>query len=42
LFQDATNHANANERESAIQNAIAKYDLKNKEEKIALLSRKNG
>jgi DNA-binding CsgD family transcriptional regulator len=41
LFQDATNHANANERESAIQNAIAKYDLKNKEEKIALLSRKN-
>jgi hypothetical protein len=41
LFQDATNYANANERESAIQNAIAKYDLQNKEEKIALLSRKN-
>ena len=41
LFQEATNFANKNERENAIQNAMAKYDLQNKEEKIALLSRKN-
>jgi hypothetical protein len=41
LFQEATNSANANDKESAIQNAIAKYDLKSKEEKIALLSKKN-
>ncbi len=41
LFQEATNQANINERESAIQNAIAKYDLQNNEEKIALLLRKN-
>jgi DNA-binding CsgD family transcriptional regulator len=41
LFQEATRLANANEKETAIQNAIAKYDLQNKEEKIALLSRKN-
>jgi DNA-binding CsgD family transcriptional regulator len=41
LFQEATRLANANEKETAIQNAIAKYDLKAKEEKIALLSRKN-
>jgi DNA-binding CsgD family transcriptional regulator len=41
FFQEATNFSNKSERENAIQNAMAKYDLKNKEEKIALLSRKN-
>lgn len=41
LFQEATNASNANEKETGIQNAIAKYDLKAKEEKITLLSKKN-
>lgn len=41
LFQKATELAKSAEKERAIQNAIAKYDLKAKEEKIALLSKKN-
>jgi hypothetical protein len=41
LFLQSLNLANAQEKENAIQQAIAKYDLKAKEEKIALLSEKN-
>ncbi|OXA76899.1 hypothetical protein B0A58_06475 [Flavobacterium branchiophilum NBRC 15030 = ATCC 35035] len=41
LFQEATTLANESERESLIQNATAKYDLKSKEEKITLLSKEN-
>ena len=41
LFQEATTAADAKDKEAAIQNAIAKYDLKAKEEKINLLSKKN-
>ncbi len=41
LFQEATIAAEARDKEAAIQNAIAKYDLKAKEEKINLLSKNN-
>lgn len=41
LFQEALNQSNIKDKEAAIQNAIAKYDLKAKEEKIELLSKKN-
>lgn len=40
-YQQATDLAKKGEQESAIQNAIAKYDLKVKDDKIALLSKEN-
>lgn len=41
LFLETLSLSNSQEKENAIQHAIAKYDLKAKEEKISLLSKNN-